>query len=327
MVDVGLETPTPLDRPSRQISPTSTASSSRSTCGELEVLLLRQSSGSQASRRSPVEQVGHADAAPGHLVFVGRSDAASGGADLARPRAASPPAPCRAPGASRGSRVRAPKPAPARGRASTPRACSASSSPSRISGSTTTPGPIRFTCPDRGRPRAPRGERSARRRLPGCGPALLPPWKRTTRSARWSQPIDELPLALVAPLGPDRDECGHSIPGPAAGWTINSGIWRRGARRRSAGAVPGPRSPASPPRRSSRISASCMREMLTPASPSMVPTLAPPHRARSSLWMKQRRTLRNRLEHEVVDADDARLGPFEDGAHDQTVVAARPPAW
>jgi hypothetical protein len=40
-------------------------------------------------------------------------------------------------------------------------------------------------------------------------PALWPPWKRTTTSAWLRQPVDDLALALVAPLGADDDNIGH----------------------------------------------------------------------------------------------------------------------
>ena len=57
-------------------------------------------------------------------------------------------------------------------------------------------------------------------------PALWPPWKRTTTSARSRQPVDDLALALVAPLGADDRDVAHApapFPRYRAGYTVPGG--------------------------------------------------------------------------------------------------------
>ena len=91
----------------------------------------------------------------------------------------------------------------------TPAFSSPSISLSSTRGSTTTPLPITQVFSEC---RIPEGIRwnlnSSPSRTIVC-PALLPPWKRTIIAARSREQVDDLPLALIAPLGADYDHAWH----------------------------------------------------------------------------------------------------------------------
>ena len=47
-------------------------------------------------------------------------------------------------------------------------------------------------------------------------PALFPPWKRTTASAKFGQKVDDFAFAFIPPLHPDHDYTGHRNPSSRA---------------------------------------------------------------------------------------------------------------
>ena len=62
-------------------------------------------------------------------------------------------------------------------------------------------------------------------------PALLPPWKRTTMSALLGEQVDDLALALVAPLGADDHDARHAQR--SLGCAADVGVVRRRSSRAS----------------------------------------------------------------------------------------------
>ena len=181
--------------------------------GQAEAAAQRAGGGPAGARSWPrsavaVGQVGDADRAAADLVLVGRADAAAGGADLGR----SPACASRAASRSRCSgRIR--------------QALSASTS---RSGVIVTPwAPIALDLVQQGPgidhhavadDRQLALHHAGRQQATACRscspttsvwPALWPPWKRTTTSARLRQPVDDLALALVAPLGADHGDVGQ----------------------------------------------------------------------------------------------------------------------
>ena len=243
---------------------------------------------------------------------------------IARAARAPPRAPGRARGATRRSRARDPRRARATGRAARRCAASASSSPSRMSGSTTTPGPIRFTRARlRGCRPAPRAARSSRPSTTSVWPALLPPWKRTTRSARGASQSTSLPLpssphcaptAISVVTCPSSSSCTEIAFGIArsASTTCCGGADAHVHEHRGLGALRVQRELHARDVDARPCRAAC-----------------PPRRPRRAVVIldQQRRALGDRLEHEVVDAHDPRLTALEDRAHDQAVARSPSRAW
>ncbi len=153
-----------------------------------------------------VEQVLHPQRAARDLVLVGGADAAPGRADLA----ASPMPRPRAPGrARRGTEGPAGRRARSTGAAARSTPAPSSSRISCQQRRRRQHDAVADAAPRRPGRRTPEGiSRSTVLRPPmtSVWPALWPPWKRTTPCALLGQPVDDLALALIAPLGADDDD-------------------------------------------------------------------------------------------------------------------------
>ena len=155
-------------------------------------------------------------------------------------------------------------------------------------------------------------------------PALLPPWKRTTMSASLGEQVDDLALALVAPLGADDDEGLRSRHGIAAqSWTSCAEM--------IAGRAPqlGEHRRAAPARRRGRTRSLAPLSSRPSSRPAMLmPCCAeqradPPDHARDVAVVEHQDVpLGHRLHVEVVDPHDAQGLPAEDGSRRPSVVSA-----
>src|SRR3990172_97195 len=206
------------------------------------------------------------------------------------------------------------------GSRSTPRSRSFSISASSTRGSTTTPGPIRFTVPGRRMPAGTTCSTVASPSTTSVWPALFPPWKRTTRSARMASQSTILPL----PSSP------HWAPTATSVATVP--LLQLDQRRRDH--VRQVAQPLQHRLRRARVHVhehrrlvplAHQRELHARDVDARLAEDAPhvPHHAPPVVVLDQDGgALRDRLEHEVVDAHDARLPAVEDGARDEPVHAA-----
>ena len=119
---------------------------------------------------------------------------------------------------------------------SMPRRRRPSSSPISTAGSTTTPLPITQVLPGCRIPDGIRWNLNVSPSRTIVWPALLPPWKRTTIGGALGEQVDDLALALVAPLGPDDHDARHQPSDYAERAPARAGLRQRsgGPRRRAA---------------------------------------------------------------------------------------------
>ena len=121
------------------------------------------------------------------------------------------------------------------------------------SGETTTPLPMKHFTPGCMMPEGIRRTIVFLPPITSVCPALCPPWKRTTAATVVGEPVDDLALALVAPLRADHhDVLCHlsclSAARPSSGLPSIPGCGRSPARRARPRAREGPRSRSRPPR-------------------------------------------------------------------------------
>ncbi len=195
-------------------SPASPAAAARNS--RVSTKLWKSStSASWSAKRARIEQVGHAQRATRHLVFVGRTDAAAGGADGVDRRA-----PARAPCPARHARA---------GSAGSWARCAGARTPARRGRSASG---FPSAAP---RATAPRHCRCSSARLrAGCPegisdrmvfwpsmtsvwPALCPPWKRATAAARSVSRSTTLPLPSsphCVPMTMTKRPISDSLSGP-----------------------------------------------------------------------------------------------------------------